>query len=110
MAAYLTDGAPIGEPGTLARVGQDAGLDPADVRRVLDSDTYLAEVRADERRAAELGITGVPFFVFDRKYAVSGAQSPEVLLGALEQAWSESGSLVVAGGGAASCEGDRCST
>jgi predicted DsbA family dithiol-disulfide isomerase len=110
LAAYLTDGAPIGEPGTLARVGQDAGLDPADVRRVLDSDTYLAEVRADERRAAELGITGVPFFVFDRKYAVSGAQSPEVLLGALEQAWSESGSLVVAGGGAASCEGDRCST
>jgi predicted DsbA family dithiol-disulfide isomerase len=110
LAAYLTDGAPIGEPDTLARVATGAGLGSADVHRVLDSDAYLAEVRADERQATELGITGVPFFVVDRKYAVSGAQPPEVLLGALERAWSETSPLVVAGGGAASCDGDSCPT
>jgi predicted DsbA family dithiol-disulfide isomerase len=46
-------------------------------------------VRGDEREAARLGISGVPFFVLDRRYGVSGAQPPEVLLGALEQAWAE---------------------
>ena len=109
LAAYLTEGAPIGDPDTLARLGPEAGLDPAAVREVLAGDAYLAEVRADERDAAELGITGVPFFVMGGKYAVSGAQPPEVLLGALERAWSEPGRLVVAGGAVPSCDGDSCS-
>jgi predicted DsbA family dithiol-disulfide isomerase len=47
------------------------------------------EVRADEREAAELGITGVPFFVLGRRYAVSGAQPAELLLQALRQAWAD---------------------
>jgi integrase len=51
---------------------------------------YTEEVRADERAATELGINGVPFFVLDRRYGVSGAQSPDILLQALEQAWADS--------------------
>jgi predicted DsbA family dithiol-disulfide isomerase len=108
LAGYLSDGAPIGEPDTLARLAGEVGLDPDEVRRVLDGDAYLAEVRADERDGASLGITGVPFFVVDRRYAVSGAQPAEVLLGVLERAWSESGALVVAGGDGPACDGDSC--
>jgi len=55
---------------------------------VLESDAYAAEVRADERRAAELGITSVPFFVLGG-FGVAGAQPPEVLLRVLEKAWAE---------------------
>jgi len=90
LAATFTEGAPIGEAGALAVLAADAGLDPDEVRTVLDSDAYAAEVRADERRAATLGISAVPFFVVDGAYGVSGAQPPDVLLGVLEQAWAES--------------------
>ena len=57
---------------------------------MLDGDAFAAEVRHDESRAAALGATGVPFFVIDEAFGVSGAQPAEVLLGALERAWSES--------------------
>ncbi|MFG1997611.1 DsbA family oxidoreductase [Spirillospora sp. NPDC048911] len=68
----------------------EVGLDPAEVRKVLDDPAaYAAEVRADEREAAELGARGVPFFVLDRKYGISGAQPTEVFSQALDQAWSE---------------------
>ena len=87
---------------------------PADqARSVLSSDTYAADVRADEREAAELGITGVPFFVLDRRYGVSGAQPADVLLQALEQAWREAHPIpqlttVGAPGGEAACTDDTC--
>lgn len=65
-----------------------AGLDGDEVRKVLaDPDAYADAVRADERDAAELGVNGVPFFVLDRKYGVSGAQPVELLGRALAQAW-----------------------
>lgn len=108
LAAYLSEGVPIGVPDTLARLAEEVGLDRDEVRTVLDGDVYLAEVRADERDAASIGITGVPFFVIDRRYAVSGAQPADLLRGALERAWSERAPVVVAGGGAATCDGDSC--
>ena len=58
-------------------------------------------VRADERRAAAFGISGVPFYVIDEQYGVSGAQDPAVFLGALEQAWAESHPLTLVGAPAA---------
>ncbi len=57
--------------------------------KVLGSDIYAAEVRAEEQEARELGINGVPFFVVDRRYGVSGAQPADVLLQALDRAWAE---------------------
>jgi predicted DsbA family dithiol-disulfide isomerase len=86
--AAFTDGEPIGDRGALARLAADAGLDPAEVADVLAGDAYADAVRADERQAAASGITGVPFFVLDRALGVSGAQTPDVLLQALEQAWA----------------------
>ncbi|MGI5130882.1 DsbA family oxidoreductase [Pseudonocardia sp. CA-107938] len=88
--AYFTDGDRIADPETLVRLGTEAGLDEAEVREVLAGDRYAAEVRADEEQARVYGISGVPFFVLDHKYGVSGAQSTELLLAALRQAWAES--------------------
>ena len=87
MRAYFTDGERISDRETLARLGGEAGLDPEEVRATLAGDTYAREVRADEEEARALGINGVPFFVLGGRYAVSGAQPAEVLLGALGQAW-----------------------
>ncbi|WP_328885034.1 DsbA family oxidoreductase [Streptomyces sp. NBC_00316] len=73
---------------TLVSLAAEAGLDEAEAREVLaDADAYAQEVRADEREAAELGAGGVPFFVLDRQYGVTGLQSVELFGQALEQAW-----------------------
>lgn len=72
----------------LVEIAVEAGLDAEEARRVLaDPDAYADEVRTDEREAAELGANGVPFFVLDRKYGVSGGQPAELFTQALEQAW-----------------------
>jgi predicted DsbA family dithiol-disulfide isomerase len=88
LLAYFTDGEPIGDPGTLARLTVDVGLDPTEVHDVLVGDAYAEAVRRDERLATGLGATGVPFFVFGRAAAVGGAQSPEIMLEAIEHAWN----------------------
>ncbi|MBX9425950.1 MULTISPECIES: DsbA family oxidoreductase [Streptomyces] len=76
------------DPETLVTLGVEAGLDETEVRAVLADDSAYAEaVRADEREAAELGANGVPFFVLDRRYGISGGQPAEVFTQALEQAW-----------------------
>ena len=85
--AYFTEGEPIGDREVLARLAGDAGLDAEEVRVLLTGDRYAEEVRADEAAAHSIGVTGVPFFVFDRRFAVSGAQPAELLLQSLERAW-----------------------
>ncbi|WP_409475000.1 DsbA family oxidoreductase [Streptomyces sp. HC307] len=94
----------------LVEIGVAAGLDEADVRKVLaDPGAYADEVRADEREAAQLGATGVPFFVLDRKYGVSGAQPAEVFGQALTQAWGERSPLkLIDDAGAEACGPDGC--
>jgi predicted DsbA family dithiol-disulfide isomerase len=89
MRAYFTEGESVAEADTLVRLGTEVGLDPARVREVVASDAYASEVRADEERARTFGISGVPFFAIDERYGVSGAQPPDVLLGALRQAYEE---------------------
>jgi predicted DsbA family dithiol-disulfide isomerase len=86
---YFTEGAAIGLPEEVERLAVDAGLDAEEVAEVLESDAYAAEVRADEADAHQLGATGVPFFVFDGRYAVGGAQPPDVLLEVLQRCWRE---------------------
>jgi predicted DsbA family dithiol-disulfide isomerase len=89
--AYLEEGALMSDHATLLRLAVDAGLDEREVADVLSSDQFAAEVRADEAQARELGIDGVPCFVLDERYAVSGAQPPQLLLSALHRVWSERG-------------------
>jgi predicted DsbA family dithiol-disulfide isomerase len=70
---------------SLVELGAEAGLEAGEVREALESGRYAAQVEADGRAARSVGATGVPFFVFDNKYAVSGAQPPEVLMSVFEQ-------------------------
>jgi predicted DsbA family dithiol-disulfide isomerase len=89
MAAYFTEGQHLGRHETLRKLAAEIGLDPTEVEAMLTSTAYADEVRADERLAREFGISGVPFFIFDRRYAISGAQPPEVFARALAQAWED---------------------
>lgn len=70
---------------SLVELGTEVGLGAGEVREALESGRYEAQVEAEGREARSVGATGVPFFVIDNKYAVSGAQSPEVLLSVFEQ-------------------------
>jgi predicted DsbA family dithiol-disulfide isomerase len=86
LTGYLSEGAAIGTHDALRRLATEAGLDGDEVDRVLGGDAYAGAVRADERQARAYGITGVPFFVIDRRHGVSGAQPAEVLWQVMEQA------------------------
>jgi predicted DsbA family dithiol-disulfide isomerase len=86
MRGYFTEGVPIGEREALVTLGEELGLD---ARAALESDEYADAVRADELLAQRIGIQGVPFFVLNRRYGVSGAQPAELLAQALEKAAGE---------------------
>lgn len=77
FSAYFEQGRDIGDPATLADIGAEAGLDRAEITRFLSSDDALEEVLTDDRSARRLGISGVPCFIVDGGYAISGAQEPE---------------------------------
>ena len=87
--AYFTDGVCISDHAELVKLGVEIGLDASAVSAMLTSDSYSEAVRTDEYEAQQFGIRGVPFFAIDRKFAVSGAQSADHLLGALQHAWRE---------------------
>ncbi len=106
MRGYFCEGEAIGEHATLERLACEVGLDAAAVRDVLATDRFAREVRGDEQLARELGISGVPFFVLAGRLGVSGAQPADVLLGALERAWSERDAAPVVDG--AACGPDGC--
>ncbi|MGH3153339.1 MAG: DsbA family oxidoreductase [Streptosporangiaceae bacterium] len=91
LRAHFTEGADLSDPETLARLAGEAGVPPDRVRAMLAGDAYADAVRADIDEARALGANGVPFFVIDRKYGISGAQSAEVFLRVLQQAQAEAG-------------------
>lgn len=93
--AHFTEQRSIFDPASLAALAGEVGLDAAAARSALDQGAYADEVRADERLARELGITGVPFFVLGGRHAVSGAQPPEAMAEALAQAWADRGPSVL---------------
>ena len=108
LAAYFLDARDVGDHDVLAAAATGVGLDEVRVKEVLASDAYAAEVRADIDQARAYGATGVPFFVLDQKYGVSGAQPGEVFDQVLERAWADSRpSLDVVAGGEA-CGPDGC--
>jgi predicted DsbA family dithiol-disulfide isomerase len=89
MRAHLSEGQLMADPAVLERLALEVGLQEDEVRDVLAGDRYAAEVREDERLAASLGITAVPFFVVDRAIAASGAHPPELLRELLDRAWAQ---------------------
>jgi predicted DsbA family dithiol-disulfide isomerase len=91
MDLYFTEGADLSNPDVLAQAGADVGLNRDEVRAWLASDRDIAAVEAQARSAQEAGINGVPFFILGGRYAVSGAQAPEVLADAIARVAAEAG-------------------
>jgi len=89
LRAYFIEGQHIGRIDDLVALAAEVGLDPDEAREALEQQTYLADVKADVAQAREYGINGVPFYVINGKYGVSGAQNPEVFAQALAQAASD---------------------
>jgi len=87
--AYFIEGMDFGDAATLVKIGQEIGLQAAEIEAALVSEEYAKKVNADVAEAAQLGIQGVPFFVFNRKYAVSGAQPTEAFLQTLQKSFAE---------------------
>ena len=89
FTAYFGEARPIFSAEDLVTLASETGLDPEDAREALLSRRYAARVADEGREAAELGATGVPFFVIDRRYGLAGAQPVETLLAYLQRAWDE---------------------
>ncbi|OOV28505.1 disulfide bond formation protein DsbA [Flavobacterium sp. LM5] len=87
--AYLTDGLDINNIAVLTSLGKEVGLEEKSIHSVFSSDRFGDAVRKDQLEAQAIGVQGVPFFVLNNKYAVSGAQYPETFLNALKQIWEE---------------------
>ncbi|PAU93909.1 disulfide bond formation protein DsbA [Aliifodinibius salipaludis] len=86
--AYFTDGKNIADHQTLIGLAKDIGIDPTEAQSILESDKYANAVDHDIQLAQNINITGVPFFLFDQKFGVSGARETEVFLKALKQSWN----------------------
>jgi predicted DsbA family dithiol-disulfide isomerase len=89
MSAYFVEGRHVGRVDDLADLAAEVGLDRDDAREALESGRFLADVRADQDQAAAYGIQGVPFFVIDGTYGVSGAQPAEAFAQITRQVWAE---------------------
>jgi len=89
LSAYFTEGLNISDKDTLLKLGEEIGLSKKELEAMFNSDDEKYEVQSDLQEAEDNGIRGVPFFVFNSKYAISGAQSPEIFLAALNKSWSE---------------------
>jgi predicted DsbA family dithiol-disulfide isomerase len=87
--AYFTEGKNTDDHKTLLEIGQSIGLDELEIKEVLASNQFSEEVKKDINEAQQIGVRGVPFFVVDRKYGVSGAQPSEIFLETLTKAWAE---------------------
>lgn len=87
--AFFTEGENIADDATLIKIGKDIGLDEAAVELALTNDKYLDMINQDIQEARTIGVQGVPFFVFNRKYAVSGAQPPQAFLQTLQKSFAE---------------------
>lgn len=89
FAAYFTEGKNTADHDTLVQIAAEIGLDKTEVNALLKSDLYADQVKEDIDQAQQIGVRGVPFFVLDHKYAISGAQEPATFLQALTRAYEE---------------------
>lgn len=113
LRAYFTEGLNIDDTETLINLASEVGLEKVEVKACLDSDAFLKEVNEDVQEAQQLGVRGVPFFVLDRKYGISGAQQDEVFQQTIAKAFagyqaSMGISFLDSDGQACDVEGNNC--
>ncbi|MGW5239523.1 DsbA family oxidoreductase [Monashia sp. NPDC004114] len=106
LSAHFEHGEDIGDREVLVRIGTEAGLDPEEIVHALSEHSYRGAVVADIQAAQQIGIRGVPFFVLDDTYGISGAQPAELFGQALDQVWRETHPLVMLDASAGSAAGD----
>ncbi|MFC7062046.1 DsbA family oxidoreductase [Halobacillus seohaensis] len=111
--AVFTEAKDVGDHTTLVELASEIGLDKEEIRKVLASEEYSKEVRTEEAEAQEIGVQGVPFFVVNRKYAISGAQPTEVFVQSLQKVLDEEKSTpafesLSPEDNGASCTDDNC--
>lgn len=110
LRAYFTESLNLGERAVLAKLAVDVGLNEQDTLDMLETDSYINEVNGDIEEGQRLGITGVPFFVINNKYAISGAQPGPVFTEVLDTVWAEEQAgpvLQVVGNDAAKASSDE---
>jgi len=83
--AHFVEGKAVDQTETIFEIGKKIGLDSEDIQALFDSDVFTDEVRLEQYQAQQIGVRGVPFFVFDQKFAVSGAQAPDLFAQALKK-------------------------
>jgi predicted DsbA family dithiol-disulfide isomerase len=108
LRAYFVEAANVADHETLTRIATEVGLDEVTVKEVLTSDRYADEVEADLRQAVSYGATGVPFFVIDQKYGISGAQPVDTFRQVLDRAWADAQPAIEVIGGEDACGPDGC--
>jgi len=108
LHAYFTESKHIGDPETLTELAVEVGLDREAVTNMLASDEMTDEVRADEQTAKQYGITGVPFYLINKKYALTGAQPTETFVQALQKVIEEDKITVLNNQDGVSCDDDGC--
>ncbi len=108
LSDHFERGLDIGREDYLTSLALDLGIGAAEVAELFSTDKYADDVRADFAEGRALGINGVPFFVLDRKFGLSGAQPVETFTAALEQAWQESNPLVMVNAAGEACGPDGC--
>ena len=108
LRAYFVEALNVADHETLTRIATEAGLDEVAVKEVLTTDRYADDVETDIRQAAAYGATGVPFFVIDQKYGISGAQPAETFRQVLDRAWADTHPAIEVIGGDDACGPDGC--
>lgn len=111
LHAYFIEAKQIGSEEVLLEIATKVGLDKEQVKHALESDDYIEEVKADVTEAGQVGVKGVPFFVINKKYAISGAQPPEAFAEALKKVAEEEGiqpGLQMLGDEKGVCTDDNC--
>ncbi len=114
LKAYFTDSLHIGDHSTLVKLATEIGLPESEVLEVLKTEQYKEQVERDMETASQIEIQGVPFFVFNNKYAISGAQNTETLKAVLQDIWEEEHQIKVPSDSKKQnktefCTGDSCS-
>jgi predicted DsbA family dithiol-disulfide isomerase len=108
FSAYFTEGKNTADYETLLKIALEIGMDEGEVSQVLKGNTFANEVHQDVEQAQQIGVRGVPFFVLNQKYAISGAQESETFLQALHKAYDETKLVDLADNDSAVCGPDGC--
>ncbi|WP_235831087.1 DsbA family oxidoreductase [Cytobacillus firmus] len=108
LRAYFTDSMHIGDPATLAQLAEEVGLNREEAEQMLAGNAFADEVRADEQLAQQYRITGVPFFLINKKYALNGAKPIEMIVQALQKIIAEDEITVLNDSDSMICDDDGC--